>query len=141
MANNPIWPTQPLHNASEVPLSNNPGTLPNMSNVIAGWFQLVVMEKIVKTINNFQVVETTVPIQFQGVVFTEPTRNLAMMPNGQRMWKVKKLVCWPTVLLAPDDVVLYEQQQYRVMMTGDYKQYGIMEYALLQDYTGGGPTT
>lgn len=141
MPNNPIWPVQPLHNASSVPLSANPGTLPNMADTVANWFQLLVFEKIVKTIVNFKVVETTTPVQFQGVVITDPKRKLVMAPNGQRVWKVKSVFCWPTILLAPDDVVLYETVQYRVMAGGDYKQYGIMEYWLAEDYTGSGPVT
>jgi len=140
MANRPIWPTQPIHDASDVPLSSNPGTLPGMADTVGNWFQLLVFEKIVKTVVNFQVVETTVPVQFQGVVYTEPGRQLIMHPNGQRLWKRKTIVCWPTVLLAPDDVVKYEGIQYRVMMSTDYKEYGFMEMALVQDYNGSGPT-
>jgi hypothetical protein len=139
MANNPIWPVQPVWNANEVPLSSNPGTLPNVADTVANWFQLLVFEKIVKTVVNFQVVETTTPVQFQGVVITDPKRSLVMNTNGQRMWKVKSLFCWPSVLLAPDDVVKYENVQYRVMAGADYKQYGLFEYWLTQDYTGSGP--
>lgn len=140
MAFNTIWPVGPIHSASSVPLQQNPGTLPNMADTVANWFQLVVMDKITKTIVNFQVVETTAPLQFQGVVITAPQRKLVMAANGQRLWKVKSIFCWPTVLLAPDDVILYENIQYRIMAGADYKQYGYMEYWLVQDYTGSGPS-
>lgn len=140
MPNNLIWPTQPIHNAKDVPLSSNPGTLPSVADDIMNWFQLLIMEKITKTIVNFQVVETTTPVQFQGVVTTEPKRTVKMSSNGQRLWKVKTLYCLPTVPVAPDDVVTYEGIQYRVGSSIDFKQYGLVVYDLLQDYTGSGPT-
>lgn len=141
MANNPIWPIGQIHNAAQVPLSGNPGTLPNMSDDVANWFQLLVFEKLVKTTTNFVVVEMTTPIQFQGVIFTPTTgRRLVMATNGQRLWKAKQVITWPGVLLAPDDVVTYEGIQYRVMVTGDFKQYGFASYDLCEDYIGSGPT-
>jgi len=140
MSFNTIWPTQPIHNGKDVPLQQQPGTLPNMADTVMNYFQLLVMEKITKTTVNFQLVETTTPIQFQGVVTTEPKRTLRMMPNGQRLWKVKMLYCLPTVLVAPDDIVKYENVQYRVGASVDFKQYGYMMYELLEDYTGSSPT-
>lgn len=139
MSNRPIWPVGPLHNAKDVPLSSNPGTLPNMADSVANWFQLLVFEKVIKSIVNFQVVETTTPINFQGFVETNPKRTLVMATNGQRLWKVKTLFCWPTVQLAPDDVVIYEGVQYRIGATIDFKQYGYISYEILQDYVGAGP--
>jgi len=139
MSNRPIWPTQPIWNASDVPLSSNPGTLPNLSNSICNWFQLIVMEQLVKTIVNFQVVETTTPLMFQGIVQTFTPRQLMMKPEGQRAWKWKSVICWPSVILKPDDVLLYEGLQYRVMATFDWKQMGFIEYHIQSDYVDSGP--
>jgi hypothetical protein len=139
MSNNPIWPIGPLHNAADVPLSSNPGTLPNVADDVMHWFQLLVFEHVTKTIVNFQVVETTTPVNFFGFVATEPKRVLRMQPNGQRAWKVKIVWTVPTVILSPDDVVIYESTQYRIGATIDYKQYGIVGYEMLQDYTGSDP--
>lgn len=140
MPNRPIWPVGPLHNASDVPLSSNPGTLPNMSDAVGNWFQLTVFEKVVKTIVNFVVVETTVPVEFQGVVQTFTPRQLMMKPEGQRRWKWKSVFCYPNVPLSPDDVIIYEGIQYRVMASNDFKQYGYWEFHIQSDYTGSGPT-
>jgi hypothetical protein len=138
MANPPIWPVQPIWNASSVPLSEQPGTLPMFADVVASWFQLLTFEIVTKTVVNFQVVETTTPMNFQGVV-VDDTRKLDMQPHGQRLWKHKSLYCWPTVLLAPDDVVKYQGDQYRVLERRDFKEYGIVQYVLTQDFTGAGP--
>lgn len=139
MANDPIWPVQPLHNAADVPLSDNPGTLPNLSDALSNWFQPLYFEKVVKQVANFVLAESTIPMQFQGIVIPEP-RNLVMASNGQRYWSSKRLFCWPGVELVPDDVVVYEQIQYRVLSRQNYRQYGYIEYVLVQDYTGSGPT-
>lgn len=139
MTNRPIWPAGPLHSACNVPLSSNPGVLPNMSDTVSNLFQLLVFEKVVKTIVNFEVVETTVPVQFQGFIAIEPKRKLVQDAHGQRRWKTKVVYTWPTVQLSPDDVMLYEGQQYRVGATMDFKQYGFCGYELLEDYHGSGP--
>lgn len=139
MANPPIWPTQPIHDAKDVGLGENPGTLPNMSGDIANWFQLIVMEKITKTLVNFVVTETSTQVHFQGIVQPLGTRALAMKPEGQRAWKWKQIICWPNVPLAPDDVIVYEGIQYRVMETIDWKQHGFRIYHIQSDFTGSGP--
>ena len=140
MANNPIWPAQPIHDAANVPLSSNPGTLPNMSDAVSNWFQLLNFQQIVKQVINFVVVESTIPILFQGIVITFTPRQLTMKPEGQRLWKWKQVICWPGVPLKPDDVILYENIQYRVMASIDFKQYGYWEFHIVEDYTGSGPT-
>lgn len=140
MSGSTIWPVQPIHNACSVPLSANPGTLPNLAVGISNWFSLVIMEKITKTITNFQVVETTSPVNFQGLVYTLTPRQLMMKPYEQRAWKWKGVYCYPSAILKPDDVLLYEGQQYRVMATYDWKQYGFIEYHIQSDYVGSGPT-
>lgn len=140
MAFTTIWPTQPIGNAKDVPLQQNPGTLPNMADTLANWFQLLMFEKVIKSVVNFQLVETTVPMQFQGFVVTEPKRTLKMSANGQRKWRVKTVYAWPTLQLSPDDIVKYENIQYRVGATLDFKQYGYIAYELLEDYTGSDPT-
>lgn len=141
MAIPPIWPVGPIHNAADVNLAQNPGTLPNFSDAIGNWFQLLVFEQVVKTIVNFVVVETTTPITFQGYVQTFTPRQLMMKPEGQRLWKWKSITCYPGVPLKPDDVVLYENIQYRVMESIDYKQYGYHIYNIVEDFTGSGPAS
>jgi hypothetical protein len=134
-----IWAVQPLFNASSVPLDQTPGTLPNMADTVAGWFQLCYFEQVVKTIVNFQVVETTTPLQFQGVITPASPRQLAMRPEGQRKWKWLDVHAWPTLQLSPDDVVVYQGLQYRVWSKLDFTQYGYVKYSLVNDYTGSGP--
>lgn len=140
MANPPIWPVQPIHNAKDVGLGENPGTLPNMAGDIGGWFQLITMDRITKAVVNFVVQETTTPVLFQGIVQPFSARQLAMKPEGQRAWQWRQIICYPSVPLVPDDCILYDGVQYRVMGSFDWKQYGYKIYEIQSDFTGSGPT-
>lgn len=137
----PIWPTQPISNAADLTLDQQPGTLPDMSGTVAGWFQNCYFEQVTKVVNENAVVEeTTTPVQFQGVVQPLSPKQLSMKPEGQRAWTWLKVHAWPQLKLVPDDVVRYQGVQYRVMAQTDYTSYGYVEYDLAQDYTGSGPT-
>lgn len=135
-----IWPTQPIWNAKDVSLANNPGTLPNMADTIANWFQLLTFKQVVKKTINFQTVETASPLEFQGVVQPFTSQQLAMKPEGQRAWKWFTIHAWPTLILKPDDVIINQAgTQFRVMEKLDFKEYGYVRYEMIEDYSGSGP--
>ena len=137
-----IWPVQPIFNANAVTLDKIPGTLPVVSDVIANWFQLLTFEHITKTTINFQVVETTTPMQFQGVVQPFTAQQLSIKPEGERSWKWYTIHAWPALSLVPDDVLVDQSgTQYRIMEKFDFKEYGYVLYHAVQDYSGSGPIT
>lgn len=137
-----IWPVQPIFNANSVPLSENNGTNPNMADTIMNWFQLLTFEKITKTIDaTFQVVETTTPLEFQGVLQPFNPRQLMMKPEGQRRWRWYTIHALPVLQLFPDDVLVDQKGiQYRIKDKLNYERYGYCEYHAIEDYTGSGPT-
>lgn len=130
----------PIISAADKPLTNVSSSVPNMSQTLNSWMQPITFEKLVKTVVNFQVVETTTPVDFQGVWQPFTARQLNMRPEGERKWK------WFTVhaqLGAPleiDDVVIYKGVQYRIAEKLIYTEYGYEEYHINDDYTGSGPT-
>lgn len=130
----------PIYNAADNPLSISIGTLPNVNDALADWFQPVTFGVITKTIVNFQNKETVVDITFNGVVQPLEARKLKMMPHGQRKWPPLMVHSDPSLELAVDDVIIYLAVQYRVMEKLNYTAYGYNEYHLIQDYTGSGPT-
>lgn len=129
----------PIKNANTIPLSQNVGTLPNMSGTIQGWFLRMTFVQIVKSVVNFQNVETPTVIDFQGVWQVMSPQTLQMKPEGQRKWKWFTVHAQIGVPLEPDDVITYQGTQYRIRDKIDYKEYGYEEYHLIQDYTGSGP--
>lgn len=105
-----------------------------------GWFLPITMERIVKEVVGYQVVETTVPLDFIGVVQPLKARAIELKPEYQRAWTWLWVHCLINEQLKIDDVVLYKGKQTRVMALKRYDDFGYMEYELCQDYTGAGPT-
>jgi hypothetical protein len=113
-----------------------------MADTIMNWFQLLTFEQVVKSVVNFQVIETTVPLKFEGVKQALPAQKLWMKPEGQRLWKWYTIHALPTIQLKPDDVIIDQSgMQFRVMERFDFKEYGMVELHIIEDYTGSGPTT
>lgn len=128
-----------IKNACDTPLNANSGTLPNLSTTLANSFQLMVFEKVQKTIVNGQVIETEDPIDFKGSWAPFTIRMLMMKPEGQRSWKWYQVFSETQLPLSTDEVINRLGQQYRVMQLNDFSLYGFFEYHLIGDYSGSGP--
>lgn len=109
--------------------------LPNVFNTLLGYFQNMVFTTVVKTVVNFQEVETPTDTGFLGVWQPFSIEELRMKPEGQRSWKWFMLHADVTLVLKVDDIVTYEGTQYRVMQKNDYLHYGYFEYHLIEDWT------
>jgi hypothetical protein len=127
-------------NGKDTPLNANAGNVPNMGGALRGWFQPMVFGIVEKTVQNFQVVETMVNVGFQGVWQPLSAKRLMMKPEGQQAWSWFWLHCDPSLKLNNDQVVNYLGTQYRVMNLKNEELYGYLEYELIEDYTGSGPT-
>lgn len=127
-------------NACNIPLNQINGTVPDVSGALQSYFQPMVFTKIVKTVVNFQVVETPTRINFQGVIQPFTDQQLKMLPEGQRtQWQWWTMHCEPAVILQPDEVVYYLGVQYRVMAKKDCTLYGYNQYTLQTDWVNSGP--
>lgn len=124
-----------IKNAKDVPLRSNPGTLPNVSDAMANWFQRTTFTRVNKTVTNFSNIETPVSYYFMGVVQPFTAQQLQMKPEGQRQWKWFTIHAWPDLILEPDDVIKIDSTNYRIMYKWDYKEYGYVKYDCVEDYT------
>lgn len=131
--------TTKIQNGKNTPLNANSGTVPNVSGAMLDWFQPMIFETVVKTVEGFQVVEDGTEISFQGVWQPFTDRQLQMKPEGQRSWSWFWVHADPSLILKNDEVIKYLGVQYRVMAQKDYRLYGYVEYHLVQDFTGAGP--
>lgn len=130
-----------IFNASSLRLFQTVGTLPNMNSTMVEYFQPMIFTQILKSVVDFQNVETPTNIAFQGVMQPLKDRDLSMKPEGQRSWQWYWLHAEPGTPLKNDDTIMYQGKQYRIMSNKDYTQYGYVEYHLVQDYTGSGPNS
>lgn len=129
----------PITNAKDRTLAQSTGTLPDVSGALLDWFQPMTLIRIVKTVVNFQVVETPTSADGRGVIQPFSARMLSMKPEGQRAWKWWMLHCLPGLVLEPDEVFTYLGQNYRVKGQNDFAIYGYVQYEVIEDYTGSGP--
>lgn len=129
-----------IANAADHPIFSKAGTVPDVSGAMQDYFQPMTFTPVSKTVSGFQVVETGNPINFQGIIQPFTGRQLALRPEGERAWTWFTLHADPVLTLQVDDVVIWKGKQTRVMGQKDYRLYGFVEYQLVQDWTGAGPS-
>ncbi len=127
-------------NGKDTALNANSGTLPDMGNAMLDYFQKMTFGVVTKSVQGFQAVETVVNVDFQGVWQPLTERQIQLKPEGQRAWPWFWLHSTPDLVLEVDDIITYLGVQYRVMSNKDYRLYNYVEYHLIEDFEGAGPT-
>lgn len=128
-----------IMNASNTPLNQINGTVPDISGALRDYFQPMTFTLVTKTVSGFQVVEDAYPIELWGVIQPLNPRQLILKPEGQRAWSWYQLHAQTGVALKVDDCIEYQGRQYRVMAKTNYVLYGYDLYELVTDWTGAGP--
>ncbi len=133
-----------IGNAKNIPLTYQRGTTPNMGDALRDQFQLLTFTRIVKNVEAFQLVEVPTNIEFWGLIQPLSGRQLAIKPEGQRMWNWFAVYAQAApndsiLRLKPDEVISYHGKQYRVMSARNFAIYAYIYYELVEDYTGSGP--
>lgn len=109
------------------------GSVPNMSGTLGGWTQRMVFNIITKETINFEIVETTRNVSFDGVWQPMGPKQLQIKPTEQRAWPWFIVHSTTDLNLKIDDMIFYRNQGYRVMELTNYLEYGYMEYHLVSD--------
>lgn len=130
----------PISNAANRPLFSRAGTVPDVSGALTDYYQPMVFVPVTKLVEGFQVVEVGNPINFQGTWQPFTQRQLGLLSEGERSWTWFMLHADPVLTLQTDDVVLWNGKQTRIASRKDYQLYGYVEYTLVQDWTGSGPS-
>lgn len=130
-----------IFNAKDRLLSENPGTLPDVSGALLDWFQPLTFRQMTKTPVGFRLHETATDICTKGVIQPFSAQQLNLKPEGQRSWKWFTIHALPGCPLEPDDVVVQVNVKlgntpYRVMSKHDYSAYGYVRYDVVQGYDG-----
>jgi len=129
-----------IANGKNTPVNVDTGTVPSVGGAMRDWFQPMVFVLVTKQTIDFQEVELGTPICFWGVVQPLTDRELFIRPEGERAWSWLQLHADPVLTLKVDDCVIYLNVQYRVVGRRNYKNYGYVEYSLVQDYDNAGPS-
>ena len=122
-----------ITNASDSPISVC--NLPNVQDVLSGWFQKMTMSVLTKAVVNFKLVETSNSFEIMAVRQPFTTKQLMIKPEGQRAWQ------WETLHMKGtdyepclDDVVLFGTKRYRIMQKFEWSQYGYLEIQMIEDF-------
>lgn len=108
--------------------------LPNLSNAVRAWLQPLSIDRITKSIVNYQAVETKTTITFTGVVAPLSQTELEIKPEGQRNWRWLEVHTTVDLSLALDDIVVFKSRKYRVMGLSDFVDYGYYRYELAEAF-------
>ncbi len=123
-----------ISDARDILLDQNPGTLPNMSSALLNWFQKLTFIKIQKTVVDFDTVEAEQEYYAQGVKYVMKPQDVQTKPEGQRMWIWSTILALPDLVLEPDEIIQFGTIRYRVKDKYDWKEYGFIQYDIIQDY-------
>lgn len=123
-----------ISNARDTKLGEQTGGLPNVSSAMLSWFQPMTLVVLTKQILNLRNVDTEDRIKTRGVIQPFSDDQLKLMESGERNWAWHKLHVEPGVELKPSDHILYLGLRYKVMSRRDYRQYGYLEYNLIEDF-------
>jgi hypothetical protein len=133
-----------IQNGANTPLNEqNTGGVPDVGGALLQWFRPMVFGIVTKhqgRSTGYRVLETKVSVNFKGVWQPFTDRQLLIKPEGERAWKWFMVHADPTLILENDSIITYQGVQYRVDSQRDYSLYGYVQYSLVDDYTGSGPT-
>lgn len=127
-------PLGPIQNAADQSLNANPGTLPDVSGALLSWFQLLSFTTITDDVYDGKNHPLETTVEFYGVRQPFTSQQLSMKPEGERAWKWEMIHALPTLILSPNDTIVFGGVQYKVMGKYDYKEYGYVQYEIVQRY-------
>ena len=108
---------------------------PNMQDAFADWTLSTKFAIVEKSVVDFEVKETQLEYNIQGLFYPMKPQEILLKPEGQRTWKWWTLITLK--LLKLDDIITdMDGKKYRVMAKYDYSNTGnFYQYELTQAFT------
>lgn len=124
---------RPIFTASSKTVAEATAPMPTGNSTLRGWLRSLELVKIVTKVVGSRTIETEVPIEAQGVWQPFTSKELVILPEGQRAWEWILLHVVASVVLEPQEVVSRRGKRYRVMGQKAFIDNGIVEYHLVND--------
>lgn len=121
--------------ANKTSVTNSAIALPSVRSTIIGWFRPLIVNKITKSVVDFEIQEVSKDIRCMGVIQPFGPNQLKLKPEGQRSWEWKMLHTTSDIHLENDGRFKIAGVPYRVMSNQDFSEYGYFTYELVRDYT------
>ena len=135
-----MTPPRTIQNASNIPLNDKAGMVPNMIGGMMNYFQPMTFTLVTQAVSAGFENSTGVEVAFSGVIMPHKPSQLEIKQQGERTWTWWEVYADPQLKLKTDDCVIYHEKQYRVMSFQDYRLYNYVSYVLIEDYLNAGPT-
>lgn len=122
-------------NGKDLPFGQSSAGLPDVSQAIRQVFQPVTIGIISSTqVKGYTQTVVQEYINTKGVRIQTPN-NLVITKTGERIWDSVEVYFLNDVNLKADDLFLFGNIQYRVLVVEEWSEYGFNKYAVRQDYT------
>lgn len=111
--------------------------MPNMWNTLTGWEIPLKIIKITQDIVEGERVDTETSINTLGVWQPLRDEQLQLKPEGQRSWSWYWLHAKANndiMSLQTQDLIKYNDKNYKIMSVKDYSLNGYVEFELIRDY-------
>ena len=108
---------------------------PNVEDALSGWLRKVIIGKIIKSIVDFQVVESRQIYEIFAVRQPFSTKQLLIKPEGQRAWQWESLHIKGSELeFCLDDQIIIDGKKYRIMQKWEWQDRGYINYDIVEDW-------
>lgn len=122
-------------NGKDLPFGQSSAGVPDVSEAIRSLFQPVQVGIIKATqIKGYTQTFVESYISTQGVRVQNPNA-LVINKTGERIWDSVNIYFLNDILLEADDLFLFNDIQYRVMVLETWPEYGYNKYSVVQDFT------
>ena len=121
-------------NAKKYKIGQNSSDLPDVSDGVSCFMQPTTVEIIRKEQVDGYTQEEKTCVKTMAVRQPYSAEQLAIRPEGQRSWKWHTIHCLPNLILKTDDIVNIHGIHYRIMQKTDWKDYGYIQYEVVEDY-------
>lgn len=112
--------------------------LPNVSGAVMAYMQELTFDLVKKRLVDGILQETRTTIETLGVRQVVDPQKLNIKEEGQRSWRYEDLhiPADEDIDINIDDIVIFKNNQYRVIEKYDYSEYGYIEYMIAQTFKG-----
>lgn len=111
-------------------------SIPQIQVALNGWEYPIQFLKITQTNVDFQTVNTSEVINFQGVVQPLDAQKLAIKPIGERSWQWYEVHCRTSINVKTNDQIIYNGENYKVMGQDPWVLNNYYRYELVKNYEG-----
>ena len=122
-----------LTNAADKPLGFS--STPNVEDALSDWLRPITVAKLTKAVVDFEVSEEKVYHKVMAVRQPASTKQLMILPYGQRAWQIDSLhVKASEIEFCLDDQFFIDDKKFRVLQKWEWGDRGYFNYLITEDW-------